>query len=93
MVRGTVADGGWATVVLIPELSSPDYWHAVKCDEQGRLEVDNLRPGNYFAIAVRRAGALQDNAFPALVEQQGQLVHVGAGEIVMAELRLTAWPR
>jgi hypothetical protein len=55
--------------------------------------VDNLRPGNYFAIAVRRAGALQDNAFPALVEQQGQLVHVGAGEIVMAELRLTAWPR
>jgi hypothetical protein len=93
MVRGTVADGGGATVVLIPELSSPDYWHAVKCDEQGRLEVDNLRPGNYFAIAVRRAGALQDNAFPALVEQQGQLVHVGAGEIVMAELRLTAWPR
>jgi len=79
--------------VLVPELSSPDYWHAVKCDEQGRFEVGDLRPGNYFAIAVRRAGALHDPAFPALVEQKGDLVRVGAGEIATAELRLTAWPR
>jgi hypothetical protein len=93
IVRGTVADGGWATVVLVPELSSPDYWRAVKCDEQGRFELGDLRPGNYFAIAVRRARALQDPAFQTLVEQQGHLVQVGAGEVVTAALRLTAWPR
>jgi hypothetical protein len=93
IVRGTVVDGSWAMVVLIPELISPDYWRAVKSDEQGRFEFANLRAGNYYAIAVRRAGALQDPAFPALVEQQGHLVQVGAGGVVMAELRLTAWPR
>jgi hypothetical protein len=92
-VRGTVADGGGSTVVLVPERSSPDYWQRVKSDEQGRFEVADLRPGNYFAIAVRKAGALQDSAFPALVEEQGQLLHVGAAETATVELRLTAWPK
>jgi hypothetical protein len=91
-VQGVAADGG-ATVVLVPELSSPEYWHAVRSDEQGRFEIADLRPGNYFAIAVRRAGALQDPALTALVEQQGQPVHVGTGETSNLELRLTAWPR
>jgi hypothetical protein len=92
-VRGRVADGGGATVVLIPEQSSPDHWQRVTSDEQGRFEVAGLRPGIYFAIAVRKAAALQDSAFPALVEQQGQLLHVGAGETASVELRLTAWPK
>jgi hypothetical protein len=92
-VQGVAADGGGATVVLVPELRSPDYWRAVRSDEQGRFEMADLRPGNYFAIAVRRAGALQDPAFAALVEQQGQPVHIGAGETATLELRLTAWPR
>jgi hypothetical protein len=92
-VRGIVAEGGGATVVLVPELSLPDYWRSVKSDEEARFEVADLRPGNYYAIVVRKAGALQDPTFAALVEQEGQLVHVGAAEIATVQLRLTAWPR
>ena len=80
-------------MVLVPELSSPDHWQSVRSDEQGRFEVGDLRPGNYFAIALRQAGAVQDPGFSALVEHDGTLVHVNAGEIAVADLRFAIWPR
>jgi hypothetical protein len=80
-------------VVLVPEQSSPDHWHSALSDEQGHFEIGDLRPGNYFAIAVRLSGALQDPQFLALVEHDGTLVHVNAGEIAVADLRAATWPR
>ena len=92
-VRGTVEDAAGATVVLLPEESSADYWQSARIDSQGRFEIADLRPGNYFAIAVQRSAALQDPGFVTLAGKQGKVVNVSAGEITAADLRLTAWPR
>ena len=87
-VRGTVADGGGSTVVLVPEIGSPDYWQAVKSDGQGRFEVGDLRPGDYYAVAVRRAETLQDPGFVSTIERQGERVHVNAKETSALDLRM-----
>jgi hypothetical protein len=92
-VRGTVNGGAGATVVLVPELSSPDYWRSAKCDEQGRFEIRDLRPGYYFTLAVRRPSALQDAGFVGLVERQGTRLRVDSSQVVTEDLQLTSWPR
>jgi hypothetical protein len=93
VVRGTVEEGSGSTVVLAPEAGSPDYWQSAKCDERGRFEVRDLRPGDYYAIAVRHPGVVQDPGFVSSIEREGTRVHVNGGETAAAELRVTTWPR
>ena len=53
-VRGMVEDCGSGTVVLAPQdsaLQEPQFVHTTRCGDQGRFQIANVRPGEYYAFA------------------------------------------
>jgi len=58
-VRGTVEDCGNATVVLAPQdlaLQEPQFVQTTRCGDQGRFQIANVRPGDYYAFAFDQWG-------------------------------------
>jgi hypothetical protein len=57
-VRGSVEDCGEAVIVLAPQeprLQTPDFIRRASCQQGGRFELSNLRPGEYYAFAFEQA--------------------------------------
>jgi protocatechuate 3,4-dioxygenase beta subunit len=96
-VRGTVEDGGQATVVLLPKneaLLSNQFIRSTKCDGEGRYELGGVRPGEYYALAFPGADlfALEDRDFARALNGQAVSVHVDNDLVASVPLKLTPWP-
>ena len=96
-VNGTVENGDGATVVLLPKeeaLLTYQYVRSVKCDSQGRYELDGLRPGDYYALAFPNAdlNTLEDPEFVRPLMGAAVAVRVDNGRVASVALKVTAWP-
>ena len=98
ILRGTVQDGEGASVVLLPRDTEYGSFRAVRfteCDTAGRFELDSLRPGDYYALAVRGLDkeALAD---PSLVPDIAKLdraepIRVEPATIAVRNLQIVSW--
>jgi hypothetical protein len=58
-VRGMVEDCGSGTVVLAPQdgsLREPQFVQTTRCEDLGRFQIANVRPGDYYAFAFDQWG-------------------------------------
>jgi hypothetical protein len=99
IVRGMVKDGEGAWVALVQDRGQGAGRLAVRyaecADDAGRFELDGLRPGDYYALAVRGLdkGALTD---PLLIRDLTRtasmpVIHVGSGSVSVQDLTITPW--
>jgi Carboxypeptidase regulatory-like domain len=96
-VRGTVEEGGGATVVLLPKdeaLLNNQFIRSTKCDGEGRYDFGTVRPGEYYALAFRGADlfALEDRDFVRALTGQAVSIHVDNDLVASTALKLTPWP-
>ena len=96
-VRGTVENGGGATVVLLPRneaLLTNQFIRSAKCDGDGRYEIGSLKPGDYYLLAFPQADltALEDPDFVRPLAAQAVSVQVDNGRVTPADLKVTPWP-
>jgi hypothetical protein len=86
--------GGWVSLIpQDPGLRSPPFIRYARCQANGRFEIADVRPGEYYATAYRF-----DPAFPFWMpgpgadENQALTVTIHPGESVTADLRAIAPP-
>jgi len=97
-VRGTVEQGDGRTVALIPAddaLLDPMFVVTVTAGEGGRFEIDNVRPGDYRAIAFDHVGdmaALSDPAFVRDLASWVTAVKVEREQAAAVSLKVVRWP-
>jgi len=96
-VKGTVEGGGPATVVLLPRdetLRDLDEISKAACQADGRFEIGNLRPDEYFAWAFDRLDveALRDPALVRALLARAATVRVNRGETASITLSVIPWP-
>jgi hypothetical protein len=92
-VRGTVEQGGGAAVALYavdPTALHLDGVHTVTAANDGSFEIANLRPGDYWAVALDRDPpfTFADPDLQALAVR----VHVDKGEAASVKLKVVDWP-
>ena len=89
-VRGTVEDCGSARVVLVPRERAlqgiSDFIRHAACDANGRFEISNMRPGEYYAYAFDQQPPIKDLA--ELLVNHAVRVTVRSGEFSGAALRV-----
>jgi hypothetical protein len=87
IVRGTVEDGGGATVVLIRTGPLTDVSHA-KCQPNGSFEISGLQPGEYRLLAFENPpdGA---NYFDLALVTGAVHATVRANEVTSVSLKVT----
>ena len=95
-VRGSVENGAGSQVFLLPQdeaFLSDQFIRSARC-ENGRFEVDSLRPGEYYAFAFDRVEftALLDPGFVRGLAVRAARVHVEEGELATVDLKVTPWP-
>jgi protocatechuate 3,4-dioxygenase beta subunit len=93
-IRGSVEQGGGATVLLWPEaIPIPDMVRAVKADSRGSFEVTNVPPGEYSIFAFDRVsnegGA---ESFVLGVVAAGTRIKVSEGSAETVQIAVTRWP-
>jgi hypothetical protein len=101
-VRGTVEKGEGAIIAFLPldESQSPlwEFPTILKCGADGAFAVENLRPGDYTALAIGLLDFtlhrffLDDSGRWANLAAQGTPVRVEQGATVTLDLRLIRWP-
>jgi Carboxypeptidase regulatory-like domain len=96
-VRGNVENCAGSTVALLPEdeaLLDGQFIRTAACDANGRYEIGSLRPGDYYAFAFDRVdtSAFEDVTFVRNLRPAAVLVHVEAGHMADADLKVTPWP-
>jgi hypothetical protein len=96
-VHGNVEKGAGSIVVLLPQdesLLDEQFIRSAPCDPNGHFEVGSLKPGDYYAFAFDRVdrSALEDVTFVRNLQAAAVLVHVEAGRVADASLRITPWP-
>jgi hypothetical protein len=94
-VRGTVADCGSATVFLIPQgrgLQELQFVKRASCQEGGRFEISNIRPGDYYAFAFDGVVVSPDVIFGLArsLANRAVSVTVRAAEASSADLKVTS---
>lgn len=94
-VHGTVADCGNATVFLIPQdrcLQELEFVKRTSCQESGRFEISNIRPGDYYAFAFDGVVVSPDVIFrlARTLANRAVSVTVRAGEAGSADLKVTS---
>ena len=94
-VRGTVEDCAGAGVVLVPQdpgLRRFEFIRRATCNEGGRYEIPQVRPGDYAAFAFDDAPDALDALlrFTQALVTQAVNVTVRPGEAVSADLKVTA---
>jgi hypothetical protein len=93
-IRGTVENGGGATVLLTPQTAKdPDALLAIQCGPDGAFQIPGLPPGDYSAVAFDRVGTEQGSSIPiSSVLSAATRVHVDEGATATAQLQLNRWP-
>jgi len=101
-VRGTVEKGEGAIVALLPLDESQSFrWEfptILQCGPNGGFAAENLRPGDYNALAMGRLDAalyrffLNDSAWWPNLAAQGTPVHVEQATTTTVALKLIRWP-
>jgi hypothetical protein len=90
-VRGTVEKCAGASVVLLPQDTDLiDQTTSARCDDHGNFEVRDLRPGSYYAIALRYLDwdALREPLFLQSLTPYSVIVRVNRNETAWVELRV-----
>ena len=98
-VRGTVENCGTAGVIFYPQdpaLQFPEFERRATCAENGRYEIANMRPGDYYGFAFDQAPGL-DAMFLGFTLDQGLInqavrVTIRSGEFTTADMRVTVRP-
>jgi hypothetical protein len=93
-VHGMVEECGDGRAVLVPRepgFQLPQFIRQVKCDANGEFEIDSVRPGDYYAVAIAGNGLPtwwstvdQDS----MLAKQGARITVRDGETSSAEVRV-----
>ena len=93
-VHGMVEECGDGRAVLVPRepgFQLPQLIRQVKCDANGEFEIDFVRPGDYYAVAIAGNGLPtwwstvdQDS----MLAKQGARITVRDGETSSAEVRV-----
>ncbi len=101
-VRGTVEKGEGAIVALLPlDESQSVLWEfptILQCGANGAFAAENLRPGDYTALAIGRLDFalyrffLNDSDWWPHLAAQGTPVHVEQTATATIDLKLFRWP-
>jgi hypothetical protein len=93
-IRGTVGQGGGATVLVWPEGSViPEMVRAVQADSRGAFEIPNVPPGDYSVIAFDRVGDQGGSeSFVQGVVAGAPRVKVSEGSAEIVQVPVTRWP-
>lgn len=93
-IRGTVEQGGGATVLVWPEGGIiPDMVRAVQADSRGAFEIPNVPPGDYSVIAFDRVGDQGGSeSFVLGVVAGAPRVKVSEGSAEIVQVPLSRWP-
>jgi hypothetical protein len=89
--------GASSKVVFIPAdeaLLNEQFLRNCMANNDGRCEIVNLRPGDYYAFAFDRFDqwSLQDPEFVRTLTPSAEKVHVEKGETASVDLKVTKWP-
>jgi hypothetical protein len=89
--------GASSKVVFVPTdeaLRNEQFLRDAAADKEGRCDVVNLRPGDYYAFAFDRFDnfSLQDPEFVRTLLPAAVKVHVEKGETAAVDLKVTKWP-
>jgi len=89
--------GAASKVVFVPtdeSLRNEQFLRECSADKDGRCEIVNLRPGDYYAFAFDRSDnfSLQDPEFVRTLIPSAEKVHVEKGETASVDLKVTKWP-
>jgi hypothetical protein len=94
-VRGLVEKCGSATVVLAPQdptLQELQFVRTARCEDQGRFQITNVRPGDYYAFAFDQWGGaaeLLSGLDQSLINKAAR-VRVERGTFGNVALRITS---
>jgi len=101
-VRGTVEKGEGAIVALLPLDESQSFlWEfstILHCAVNGAIAAENLRPGDYTALAIGRLDAtlyrffLNDSDRWTNLAAQGTPIHIEQAATASVDLKLIRWP-
>ena len=99
-VQGAVEDGAGVKVVLIQadreRYTEGQSLRVAVCDREGRYTIEGLRPTTYHAFAFDivnlESEALEELVFSRGLDRQGKTLHLGEGETVTLDLKVTPWP-
>jgi hypothetical protein len=95
VVRGTVEEGGGATVAIFnaDETLVTETVHSTAAGSGGRFEFGGLRPGDYYVVALDpHDPAIATPAFRRTVLPRAGKVHLEKGGSVLLHLKITPWP-
>jgi hypothetical protein len=97
-ILGTVEKYEGCAVAVLPRDEALRNWRFIRtavCSRAGSFEAGGLRPGDYFVFAfdnLVESWALEDASFLRIVLPYAERVHIGAGESVSIQLKVTPWP-
>ena len=94
-VRGMVEDCGSGTVVLAPQdsaLQEPQFVQTTRCGDQGRFQIANVRPGDYYAFAFDQWGGAAEllSGLDQSLVNKAVRVRVERGAFGNVALRITS---
>jgi hypothetical protein len=88
-VRGTVAKGGRAVVVLMaPDTPVARLGFSTQCEADGTFSIRDVPPGSYTAVAIPDFGLITTPNFPTMLAASGRRVQVEAGATAPVDLEL-----
>jgi hypothetical protein len=71
-VRGSIENCGGAVVLLAPRdvaLRQTELLFTGRCSAEGHFEIDNIRPGDYYAFALAKLNLLPPEFMASLGDQ------------------------
>jgi hypothetical protein len=94
-IRGMVEDCGSGTIVLAPQdsaLQEPQFVRTTRCEDQGRFQIANVRPGDYYAFAFDQWGGAAEllSGLDQSLVNKAVRVRVESGALGNVALRITS---
>jgi hypothetical protein len=95
VVRGTVGSEESATVAIfnVDETIVSEVSRTVAVGRGGRFELSNLRPGDYYVVALdHNDPSIATPAFRRAVLPRAEKIHLEKESTVILNLKITPWP-